>query len=267
LWNVHVHVDDVGAAIEAGIAAGRPYRVRITHFADQLSRARAAHRTLSTGRSVVAFATGAGLHQLFQDAGAVPVSTDSAVRPSTGDLLGAIRSAGTPEVIVLPNDADTIRVAEAAASAARDEGVRTTVIPTRTQVQGLAAVAVHDTDRSFDDDVVAMTSAAGHTRHGAVTVAARDAMTMAGPCRVGDFLGMVEGDFAVVADNAVAAAVEVVRRLLGGGGEMLTLVTGDGCDDTLVREVTEAVAATRPDVDVVVYHGAQAGYPLLIGVE
>ncbi|HET6939559.1 MAG TPA: DAK2 domain-containing protein, partial [Nocardioides sp.] len=27
LWNVHVHVDDVGAAIEAGIEAGRPHRV------------------------------------------------------------------------------------------------------------------------------------------------------------------------------------------------------------------------------------------------
>ncbi|MEO5853829.1 MAG: DAK2 domain-containing protein, partial [Nocardioides sp.] len=27
LWNVHVHVDDVGAAVEAGIDAGRPHRV------------------------------------------------------------------------------------------------------------------------------------------------------------------------------------------------------------------------------------------------
>src|SRR5215212_3867258 len=35
LWNVHIHVDDVGAAVEAGIAAGRPHRVRVTHFADQ----------------------------------------------------------------------------------------------------------------------------------------------------------------------------------------------------------------------------------------
>ena len=37
LWNVHVHVDDVGAAIEAGIAAGRPHRIRVTHFADQVA--------------------------------------------------------------------------------------------------------------------------------------------------------------------------------------------------------------------------------------
>ena len=39
LWNVHVHVDDVGAAIEAGIEAGRPHRIRVTHFAEQVGRA------------------------------------------------------------------------------------------------------------------------------------------------------------------------------------------------------------------------------------
>ena len=40
LWNVHVHVDDVGAAVEAGIRAGRPHRVRVTHFAEQVEQAR-----------------------------------------------------------------------------------------------------------------------------------------------------------------------------------------------------------------------------------
>ena len=37
-WNVHVHVDDVGAAVEAGIEAGRPYRIRVTHFRDAAPR-------------------------------------------------------------------------------------------------------------------------------------------------------------------------------------------------------------------------------------
>lgn len=32
LWQVHVHVDDAGAAVEAGIRAGRPSRIRITRL-------------------------------------------------------------------------------------------------------------------------------------------------------------------------------------------------------------------------------------------
>src|SRR5204863_450379 len=34
-WNVHVHVNDAGAAIEAGVEAGRPHRISVTRFADQ----------------------------------------------------------------------------------------------------------------------------------------------------------------------------------------------------------------------------------------
>lgn len=267
LWNVHVHVDDVGAAIEAGIEAGRPYRVRVTHFAEQMSQAEAVRRNANPGRGVVAFSAGAGLSKLFTDAGAVPVTGNKGLRCSTGDILETIRSTGCAEVIVLPNDKHTAAVAEVAAHAAREQGIRTTVIPTRTQVQGLAAVAVHEPSRSFDDDVVSMTSAAGHSRHGAVTVAVRDAMTMAGPCRAGDSLGVVEGDFAVVADDLSEAATQVVERLLAGGGELLTLVKGQDCDDELVRRVTSHVAVLRPDVDICVYDGAQARYPLLIGVE
>ena len=188
-------------------------------------------------------------------------------RCSTGEILQAIRSTGSAEVIVLPNDADTIAVAEAAARTAREEGIRAAVIPTRAQVQGLAAVAVREPGRTFDADVVAMTTAASHTRQGAVTVAAKDAMTMAGPCRVGDSLGIVEGDFALVGGTLGDAAVEVVERLLAGGGELVTLVTGIDCTDDLVSRISERLDRTRPEVELFVYAGGQPRYPLLIGVE
>ena len=35
IYNVHVHVNDVGAALEAGVQAGRPFRITVTRFADQ----------------------------------------------------------------------------------------------------------------------------------------------------------------------------------------------------------------------------------------
>ena len=35
IWNCHIHTDDIGAAIEAGIAVGRPHRIQITDLLDQ----------------------------------------------------------------------------------------------------------------------------------------------------------------------------------------------------------------------------------------
>ena len=73
LWNVHVHVDDVGAAIEAGIEAGRPHRVRVTHFAEQIAAAaRRDHPGAErAGRRIVTVAAGPGLAEPFGQAGAV----------------------------------------------------------------------------------------------------------------------------------------------------------------------------------------------------
>jgi dihydroxyacetone kinase-like predicted kinase len=268
LWNVHVHVDNVGAAIEAGIEAGRPYRIQVTHFAQQQARQadrRGGGRVGSRG--LVAVAAGHGLSSLFQEAGAVVVPGRPGRRCSTGEILTAIRATHAEEVVVFPNDSDTVGVAEVAARAARDEGIRTAVVPTKAQVQGLAGIAVHEPGRTFDEDVVHMTAAAGHARHGAVTVAARDAMTMAGPCSVGDSLGVLDGDFAVVGGTLCDVAVQVIDRLLSGGGEMITLVTGADGEAELVDSVVTHVNRSRPDVEVIVYDGGQERYPLLIGVE
>lgn len=261
LWNIHVHTDDVGAAVEAGIEIGRPHRIRVTHFADQTMPER------RTGRAVIAVAAGPGLTELFRDAGAQVVQGGPGRRCSTGDLLDAIARSGATEVVLLPNDSDSIAVAEAAARAARQDGVRTAVIPTRAQVQGLAAIAVHDPNRSFDDDVVHVSAAAGQTRHGAVTIAVKDAWTMAGQCRNGDALGVVDGDFVLISDDLAEAATGVVDRLLGGGGELMTVVTGKDVTPELVDAVVRYARKGRVEVDVCVYDGGQDRYPLLIGVE
>ncbi|MEV0289430.1 DAK2 domain-containing protein [Kribbella sp. NPDC050820] len=262
LWNVHVHTDDVGAAIEQGIDIGRPHRIRVTHFADQ-----AHHHEPAPGRAVIAVVAGEGLAALFTEAGAHTIMGGPGRRCSTGELLQAIETSQAPEIVLLPNDKDSIAVAEAAATAARQGGIRVAVIPTRAQVQGLAAIAVHDPERSFDDDVVHQSAAAGQTRHGAVTIAVKDAWTMAGMCRTGDALGVVDGDFALITEDLEDAAIGVVDRLLGGGGELLTIVTGRDAQPGLVVAVERHVRRNRKDVDVVVYDGGQDRYPLLIGVE
>ena len=142
------------------------------------------------------------------------------------------------------------------------------MIPTHAQVQGLAAIAVHEPGRTFDQDVLEMTATARHARHGAVTVAARQAITMAGPCEPGDVLGVVAGDFAVVGDDLETVATDVLDRLLAGGGELVTIVAGRR---RRRRELAARCAAVveehHPHVDVVVYDGGQERYPLLMSVE
>ncbi len=268
LWNVHVHVDDVGAAIEAGIGSGRPHRVKVTHFAEQAAAAReTAMRGAMTGRAVVVVAFGPGLGSLFEEAGAIVVPAEVDRRPSTGELLVALQRSGADEAALIPNDKDVVPTAQAAARLAEAEsGMRVSVIPTSTQVAGLAALAVHEPGRPFQQDLTEMTAAARHCRSGAVTVAVRQAITSAGLCEPGDVLGAVEGDFVVVGADLYDVAVDVMTKMLGGGGELFTVIAGvDG--DELAQRCRVYLEAEHPTIDVLVYDGGQDRYPLLFGVE
>ncbi|MFD6291681.1 DAK2 domain-containing protein [Streptomyces sp. NPDC060205] len=270
LWNVHVHVDDAGAAVEAGVEAGRPHRIRITHFgpAD-------AHTTGSTvrpvreraQRAIVAVVPGEGLARLYAEAGATTVLARPGEPPASGELVDAVRRAHALEVVLLPNDAELRHTAAAAAEQARTEGVRVALIPTRSAVQGIAALAVHEPERRFDEDVVAMTSAAGATRYAEVEVAERQSWTMAGICQAGDVLGLIDGDVAVIGSDVTATAESVLNRMLSAGGEMVTLVLGDEAPPTIADHLEARVRESYLAVDTVVYRGGHQGALLLIGVE
>jgi uncharacterized protein len=271
LWNVHVHVDDPGAAVEAGIAAGRPYRIRITHFAAAAATAAGAVRPDADApdgsRGVVSVVHGEGLAGLCADAGATVLHADPDRPPSSTELASAIRRSHAREVVLLLNDAELRAAAGAAAEQLRREGVRVAVIPTRSPVQGLAALAVHEPARRFDEDVVAMTSAAGATRYAELAVAEGESWTMAGVCQAGDVLGLIDGDVAVIGSDTGQTAAVVLDRMLAAGGEMVTLILGDGVPDEVADHLIAHVRRAHPVVDTLVYRGGQPLLPLLIGVE
>ncbi len=267
VFNVHVHVNDVGAALEAAVEAGRPFRISVVRFADRHVASELAPAPRLAGRAVVAVAPGAGLSALFARSGALVVEGGPTANPSTAELLAVVRASEAAEVVLLPNDADSVAVARTAAAQARTGGCMVAVLPTRSVVQGLAALAVADPTRPFPDDVASMADAAGSTRTGEVTVAVRQAATMAGICRPGDVLGLLDGDVALIGADVEEVARDLLQRMLTGGGELVTIVTGREAPEGAGKRLTSWVEKGHPAVDVVSYDGGQPHYPLLLGVE
>jgi uncharacterized protein len=259
-WNVHVHVVDVGAAIEAGVEAGRPYRISVTPLAPIRPPAPVPGR-----RAVIAVVpTDGSLAGLFAREG-VRVLTSGPDGLSEDELLAELISCTAHDCVVLPNDATLTLVASRAAARAREAGRDVSVVPTASPVQGLAAVAVADPTRRFADDVIAMAEAAAATRWAEVTVAEQEALTSAGRCLPGDALGSAEGDVVVVGEDLAAVACDVLDRLLSAGGELATLVVGP--DSGLGDAVCAHLSSTHPTVEVMRYDGGPAVVPLQVGVE
>jgi dihydroxyacetone kinase-like predicted kinase len=135
-------------------------------------------------------------------------------------------------------------------------------VPARSVAQGLAALAVHDPSRAFADDLVGMASAAAATRTIEVEVEV-EVETGAGPAPV---RGRLDGAVLVNGDDPFTVAAELLDRVLIAGGDLVTLVTGDGADE-LGDRLRAYLAATRPHVEVHHHRGGAASTPLVAGVE
>ncbi len=252
---VHVHLSDAGAAVEAGLARGALSQLRITVLPAAATPARE--------REVIAVVAGAGLARAVNDLGGIPVL------PSGGHVtleeLSGVLDAACGDVVILPNDMESLELASHLAASRRGPGRRVAVIPTTAQVQGLAALAVHEPSTDFDSAVVTMSATAGHARHGAVTVAEGPAMTMAGRCDVGDVLGLVDGDFVEIGTSVLQVAQQVVGRLTVGGGDLLTLIVGADAEPDLAEQLRRRVS--NPGLEIEIVEGGQRRYPLLMGIE
>ena len=253
---VHVHLDEAGAAVEAALPLGELSQVRITAVPSSPAVVR---------RSLLAVVAGTGLAAAVAAHGGMPVLTGDG--DVTVDQLRAAADQICGDLVILPNRPANLDRASSLAAELRRAGRRVGVISTLSQTQGLAAMAVHEPSADFESTVVAMNTAAGHTRDGAITVAESAAMTGAGQCRPGDVLGIVGGYVVVIGTVMADVAWQVVERMLGAGGELLTLVRGSDADDDLLSPLTARVRVRFPAVDVEVVEGNQPRYPLLFGVE
>jgi DAK2 domain fusion protein YloV len=259
LWNVHVHVADAGAAIEEGLLAGRPRRITVTWLGRVVGGPVVGGTGGDGGRAVVAVAEGGraggeGIASLLRAGGARVVGNQDGSGPAVPVLADAIRQAGA-QVAVVPGSGRAAVLARAAAARLVDEGIKVSVIPASSPLQGIAALAVHDPQRAFGADVAAMEAAAAGMRYGSVI----------GPGPDGGFTGLDGEEVRVAAGTQRDVASTLTTMLLARGGELLTLMEGTGADPGLARLIADEIGQARPWVEVVRYDGGPV--PLLIGVE
>ena len=283
IWNCHIHTDDIGAAIEAGIAVGRPHRIQITDLLDQaaehsdafLEPAPAGDEggsppapveiTEADRCSVVAVGAGTGVVDILTSMGADRVvAGGQSMNPSTAELLAAADSLPTGHIVVLPNNKNIIPVAEQV-DAETDRSV--SVVPTRSVVEGIAGLMAFSAHATAARNREAMTATAASVTAGEITQAVRDASSSAGPIRTGDWLGIGPGGIVAVESGALAAAEALLDAIVEPDHELLTVIAGADADAATTEAIAAHVGENHPEVEVEVSDGGQPLYPYYFGLE
>jgi DAK2 domain fusion protein YloV len=270
-YSVHVHTDDAGAAVEAGLAFGNPRRIQISALTGGVSGLPPGSWTRE--RAVLAVVDGDGAAELFGGEGACllrpdPLADDPTTVITAQQLLRAVVDTGAAQVMVLPNGYVAAEELVAGCTAAVGWGIDVVPLPTGSMVQGLAALAVHEPGRQVVDDGYTMARAAGGARHGAVRIATETALTWAGACEPGNGLGIAGDEVLIVAPDVASAATGLIDLLLAAGGELVTVLVGECIEAAPVESRLLAHVHDRhPGSELVSYRTGHRGDALLIGVE
>ncbi|MCA1842030.1 MAG: DAK2 domain-containing protein [Actinobacteria bacterium] len=262
LWNCHIHTNDIGAAVEAAVEAGRPRQIRVTDLAEQVAHEECLRednhgepQEPQAATAVVAVGSGEGVGVILRSLGVqAVVAGGQSMNPSTAELLQAVDAAAADAVVLLPNNKNVVPVAEQVVSLAAKP---VKVVPTTSIAEGFAALIGFDGAADAETNAKSMEEASRRVRWGEVTWAVRDATTAAGAVKEGEHLALLGHDIVAVAADVSDAACALLDRLVEAEDELVTVVEGEAATREATESITGWLAQHRPEAAVEVHRGDQ----------
>lgn len=272
---VHVHTERPGEVMNYGQRFGSLMKVKVDNMrlqheevlkTDYTAKVKEAVQKQKAEYGIVAVAAGEGVQELFKSMGVTTIiNGGQTMNPSTEDILQAVKEAHAEKVIVLPNNKNIQMAANQAAEVSEDAAVA--VVATRTISEGLASLLAFNPEASLEDNQAAMSEQMALVSSGQITNAVRDTNIDGVEIKKDDFMGIVDGKILVSIADRKEATLATVDKMINDDSEILTIIYGEDADASEVEEITEAVEAKYPDVEVEVHEGNQPVYTYLLSVE
>ena len=272
---VHVHTERPGEVMNYGQRFGSLMKVKVDNMrlqheevlkTDYSAKVKEAAQKQKAEYGIVAVAAGEGVQELFKSMGVTTIiNGGQTMNPSTEDILQAVKEAHAEKVIVLPNNKNIQMAANQAAEVSEDAAVA--VVATRTISEGLASLLAFNPEASLEDNQAAMSEQMALVSSGQITNAVRDTNIDGVEIKTDDFMGIVDGKILVSIADRKEATLATIDKMINDDSEILTIIYGEDADASEVEEITEAVEAKYPDVEVEVHEGNQPVYTYLLSVE
>ena len=273
---VHVHMEDPGVALTAGITYGQLSNIEIANMDDQAAgwaadRRNSAASTAATSAepveiAIVTVAAGDGLTDLLKGAGmgaASVVEGGDTMNPSVAELLEAVEAAPSDKVILLPNNKNVVPAAKAVPDLS-EKDVR--VVATRSVQMGIAALLEFNLTQSIDDNERAMNDIVSEVGDGRVCLASRDVTVYGHEIRKGMAFATFNDEIVAVGRDPLFVLTKMLEQQVADA-EIVTIYTGESLSPEQVETATESLTDKFKDLEIEVVYGGQPHYEYLVAVE
>lgn len=271
---VHVHMEDPGEALSAGLRYGTLSNIDISNMDEQASQW-ATDRSSETDddeptepveTAVVAVVIGDGFTKLFKNAGlnaVINVRGGDTMNPSSAELLEAVERAPSDSVVLLPNNKNIIGVAEQVPGLTEKN---VTVVRSRSMQAGLAALLEFSPDRPIAQNTDSMNEGLSLIRYGSVCRAIRDALLDGVAVSRGQFMGALDERLVSAGDNYMDVLKDMLKDQVDEES-LITLYTGAGITTEEANQVVDELRKLIGDAELEALHGGQPDYEFLIAIE
>jgi DAK2 domain fusion protein YloV len=266
LARVHIHTNDPDAILKYGESVGRLEQVSIRDMEQQHEQFLSFHdkTDLAIASGVVAVASGAGFASIMRSLGASAVVWGGqTMNPSVEDLLIAIESVPSNDVILLPNNKNIVRTGEQTRSVT---GKNIHVIPTKSMVEGIAALIAFLQDAPADQNVPDMTEASS-TEWGEITHAVRTTQINGLPLDAGSPIGIANDTIIATGATSEEALLNLCNHLKVKTDTLLSVYYGSEVKDSTVEDITMRLRSAFPKSEIELLYGGQPHYPYIVSVD
>jgi uncharacterized protein len=264
---VHIHTLDPGGIIHYVTPMGTMHQVSIRNMDEQYQDflEMQKERTPSLDINTVAVVAGDGMSNVFKSLGvAVIVPGGQTMNPSTKELLQAVESVPSQNVILLPNNKNIIMTAKQVHSLTKKH---VQVINTKSLPQGIAALLAFDYEADFDTNIALMEKASTSVRTIEITRSVRSTKLGGLKIKRKQAIGLLDDELVAVHDEPLEVLKQVLTKLDLKNAEIITIYYGADTQAEEAEQVSANIREQFPGLQIDVVQGGQPHYNYVVSVE
>lgn len=268
ILKVHLHSEKPGVILSSGQKYGEFRKIKIENMSIQanITKNQVNYKIENNGKiGLISIANGQGIINDMKKMGATfIIEGGQTMNPSAADLIKAIKSIDSPDIIILPNNSNIILTSQQAAKTIKDKNIY--VIPTKSTMQGITAIMNFNSNSTIEDNREEMLDAINTVQTCQVTKSIKTTKINGVKVKKGEFISILDGKIIHSNKSKINTAFETIKTIINSDTEIITIYYGIGATEVDANELKMKLENAY-DVEVDVKNGMQPIYEFLISIE